>query len=407
MTLVAERTCFGWIPRLAGGRAILAASIVAGSLAGCGGKVSGPDTTAQAPGETPTAPMTIPESERVKIGLILPLTGEFSTTGQAMLNSAQLALFDAAGSNIALEVRDDAGAPGPAAQAAQSVIADGAQVILGPLFGRNVRAVQQVAQTKGINLVSFSSDQTVAGDGAYVMGILPRLQVERIVGYSTRQGLRRFAALLPQSPYGQTIAESLTAATTRAGATVVRIDYYDPNNPDASFAVGQLGQFIASGGQIDALLIPEGDQRLFGIVRSMPTFGIDPLQVRLLGSTFWESAGDSGEPLLVGAWYPAPDPQRVRDFNMKYQSVYGSVPPRVAFLAYDAVLMAAALAAGPSGADFSTAALTDPDGYYGVDGLFRLNEDGGVDRGLAILEVTSTGPQIREPPPQSFAGLIY
>jgi ABC-type branched-subunit amino acid transport system substrate-binding protein len=212
---------------------------------------------------------------------------------------------------------------------------------------------------------------------------------------------------LPQSPYGQIIAESLTAATTRAGATVVRIDYYDPSNPDASFAVGQLGQFIASGGQIDALLIPEGDQRLFGIVRSMPTFGIDPLQIRLLGSTFWESAGDSGEPLLVGAWYPAPDPPRVRDFNMKYQSVYGSVPPRVAFLAYDAVLMAAALAAGPSGADFSTAALTDPNGYYGVDGLFRLNEDGGVDRGLAILEVTSTGPQIREPPPQSFAGLIY
>jgi ABC-type branched-subunit amino acid transport system substrate-binding protein len=351
--------------------------------------------------------MTIPESERVKVGLILPLTGEFAATGQAMLNSAQLALFDAPGSNIALEVRDDAGAPGPAAQAAQAAIADGAQLVLGPLFGRNVQAVRQVAQSRGINVVSFSSDQTAAGEGAYVMGILPRLQVERIVGYSTRQGLKRFAAVLPQSPYGQTIAESLTKATTHAGATVVRIDYYDPGSLDASFAVGQLGQFIASGGQIDALLIPEGDQRLLGIVRSLPTFGVDPLQVRLLGSTSWESAGDSGEPLLAGAWYPAPDPQRVRDFNLKYQNVYGSTPPRVAFLAYDAVLMAAALAAGPYGADFSSAALTDANGFYGVDGLFRLNADGSVDRGLAVLEVTSTGPQIREPPPQSFAGLIY
>src|SRR5262245_40278131 len=132
MTLVAERTCFGWIPRLAGVRAILTASIVAGSLAGCGGNVSGPDTTAPAPGETSTIPLTIPESERIKVGLILPLTGERAGIGQAMLNGAQLALFDASSSNIALEVRDDAGAAQPAAQAAQSAIVDGAKIILGP-----------------------------------------------------------------------------------------------------------------------------------------------------------------------------------------------------------------------------------------------------------------------------------
>jgi len=262
-------------------------------------------------------------------------------------------------------------------------------------------------QSKAINLVSFSSDETVAGNGAYVMGILPRLQVERIVGYSSRQGLKRFAALLPQNAYGQVIATSLKQAAASSGAEMVRVDYYDPNSLDASFAVGQLGQFIAGGGQIDALLIPEGDQRLLGIVRSLPTFGIDPLQVRLLGSTAWESIGGAGEPLLAGAWYPAPDPQKIRDFAAKYQTVYGSPPPRVAYLAYDAVLMSAALAAGSSGADFGAEALTDPNGFYGVDGLFRLKPDGGVDRGLAILEVSSAGPQIREPPPPNFDGFIY
>lgn len=409
MDWVAKRTYFGWMSGLCRARTLLAASIVAGSLAGCGGKVSGPDTTAQGPdgSGTPAFPVTIPESERIKIGLILPLTGEFASTGQVMLNSAQLALFDSTASQIALEVRDDVGAPEPAAQAAQSAVANGAQLILGPVFARNVKAVGPVARTKGINVVSFSSDQLVAGDGVYVMGFLPSLQVERIVAYSTRQGLKRFAALLPQSPYGQTVAASLEQATARAGASVAHIDYYDPNSSDASFAVGQLGQFIASGGQIDALFIPEGDQRLLGIVRTLPSFGIDPLQVRLLGSTAWESIGGAGDPLLAGAWYPAPDPQRVRDFKAKYQSVYGNEPPRIAFLAYDAVLMAAILAAGPSGADFSTAALTDPNGYYGVDGLFRLNQDGSVDRGLAILEVNAAGPQMRDPPPQSFAGLIY
>ncbi len=410
MTSIADLTSDLSKPWLGRARAVIAASLLAGALAGCGGNnVPAPDTGAQgSDGATGSAiPMVIPEGERIKVGLILPLTGEFAATGQAMLNSAQLALFDARDSNIALEVRDDAGAPGPAAQAAQSALADGARFVLGPLFGRNVQAVRPVVQSKAINLVSFSSDETVAGNGAYVMGILPRLQVERIVGYSSRQGLKRFAALLPQNAYGQVITTSLKRAASNSGAEVVRIDYYDPNSLDASFAVGQLGQFIAGGGQIDALLIPEGDQRLLGIVRSLPTFGIDPLQVRLLGSTAWESIGGAGEPLLAGAWYPAPDPQKIRDFAAKYQTVYGSTPPRVAYLAYDAVLMSAALAAGSSGADFGAAALTDPNGFYGVDGLFRLRPDGGVDRGLAILEVNSAGPQIREPPPPNFDGFIY
>ncbi len=411
MTSIAELTSDLSKPWLSRARAVIAASLLAGALAGCGGNnVPASDTGTQGPGtatDSGAIPMAIPEGERIKVGLILPLTGEFAATGQAMLNSAQLALFDARDSNIALEVRDDAGAPGPAAQAAQSALADGARFMLGPLFGRNVQAVRPVVQSKAINLVSFSSDETVAGNGAFVMGILPRLQVERIVGYSSRQGLKRFGALLPQNAYGQLIAASLKQAASASGAEVVRVEFYDPTSLDASFAVGQLGQFIAGGGHIDALLIPEGDQRLLGIVRSLPTFGIDPLQVRLLGSTAWESIGGAGEPLLAGAWYPAPDPQKISDFAMKYQSVYGSAPPRVANLAYDAVLMSAALAAGSSGADFGAGALTDPNGFYGVDGLFRLRPDGGVDRGLAVLEVSSAGPQIREPPPPNFDGFIY
>lgn len=411
MTLVSEWAFFRWMTAGGRTRAMFAAALLAGSLAGCGGNnVPAPEPTTQAPGDTTTIPVTIPESERTKIGLILPLSGERGSLGQAMLNGAQLALFDATSSNIALEVRDDAGAVGPAAQAAQSALVDGSELILGPVFAQNVRAVGPVARAGGVNVVAFSTDKSVAGNGVYVMGFLPSLQVERIIGYSSRQGLKRIAALLPQSPYGQTVAASLEKAAARSGATVAQVAYYDPNSPETSFAVGQLGDFLASGGQVDALFIPEGDQRLLGIVRSLPGFGIDPLQVRLLGSTLWETLGDAGamsEPLLAGAWYPAPDPERLQQFRQTYQSTYGDSPPRLAMLAYDAVLMAAALAAGPSGPDFSATAITDPNGYYGIDGLFRLNADGGVDRGLAVLEVTPTGPQVREPAPQSFGGEIY
>jgi len=52
---------------------------------------------------------------------------------------------------------------------------------------------------------------------------------------------------------------------------------------------------------------------------------------------------------------------------------------------------------------FSAEAITDPNGYFGADGLFRLNTDGSVERGLAILEIQPGGIQVVDPAPRSFA----
>ena len=51
----------------------------------------------------------------------------------------------------------------------------------------------------------------------------------------------------------------------------------------------------------------------------------------------------------------------------------------------------AATAAGP---DFSAATLTQANGYSGIDGIFRLTAEGGIQRGLAVLEVRRDGPVV-------------
>ncbi len=62
------------------------------------------------------------------------------------------------------------------------------------------------------------------------------------------------------------------------------------------------------------------------------------------------------------------------------------------------------LAKNPEGPDYSVAALTNPSGFVGLDGVFRLNRDGLVERGLAVLEVERDGPRVIDPAPQSFVG---
>lgn len=348
-----------------------------------------------------------------KVALLLPLSGDQAALGESLLQASQLALFEAPDSNVELLVRDTGDSSFGAAQAAQDAINQGAQLVLGPVFGNAVKEVAPVAQAAGVNVVSFSTDRSVAQPGVYVMGILPSLQAQRVIGYASRQGLHRIAALLPQSPYGQTMREALQTAARAAKAEVVHVDFYDPRALDASTAVSQLGQFIASGGAVDAVLVPEGDERLQGIVSLFPNFGIDPLKVRILGSTLWlgatpwSAARVAANPALSGSWFVATPMDQWAAFQQRYRTAYGSDPDARASIAYDATLLAILLAGGSNGPDFTTAALTDPAGFSGVDGIFRFEGNGGVERGLAIMQIHDGFVDVREPAPTSFDQVIY
>lgn len=352
--------------------------------------------------------MAAPVDDKVKVALLVPLSGDGAELGQSLLHAAELALFEAPDANVALIVRDSGGSPLMAAQAAGSAIKAGAQLVLGPVFGNAVRAVAPVAERSGVNVVSFSTDTGAARPGVYVMGILPSLQVERVVGFAARQGLRRVAALLPQSTYGRVVNGALQSAARRSKASIVRVDYYDPRLGDVSGSVGVLGQYVAGGAAVDALLIPEGGDRLRGIAQQLGSFGIDTTRVRLLGSTLWEDdPGLGGDPVLVGGWFAAPEPDAWQRFRGRYRAAFGGEPARLASLAYDATLLAVLLANATNGADFSTTALTDAAGFSGVDGIFRFRQNGTVERGLAILELREGRPELRESAPQSFDDLIY
>ena len=63
------------------------------------------------------------------------------------------------------------------------------------------------------------------------------------------------------------------------------------------------------------------------------------------------------------------------------------------------------LAQGAEGSDFSLEALTNPNGFLGVDGLFRLNPDGIAERALAVIEVKRKGLKVVKEPARTFQSL--
>jgi branched-chain amino acid transport system substrate-binding protein len=392
-------------------RALLAAAALT-ALAGCAPNLSAPPSQTQAPVGAPMGPIVAeplpdayasPERETSRVALLVPLTGQGAEMGQAMLNAAQLALFDVAGDTFELLPRDTRGTPQGAAAAARDAIASGANLIIGPLFSSSVASVRPVAQQARIPVLAFSNDWTQAGENVWVLGLAPQEQVRRVVGYAQSQGLRRFGALVPRTPYGEAVAISLGDAAARQGGQVVRVERYDQNAADLTPTVRSLAG--AGPAAYDAVMLPEGGQRLLSVAPMLPLYELDPQRVKLLGTGQWDEPTTGREPTLVGGWYAAPDPSGRSDFEERYEEFYGARPPRLATLAYDAAALAGRLAQfGAAG--FQPDTLTDPSGFRGMDGIFRLLPGGAVERGLAVLEVTPEGPRIVDPAPASFELLL-
>jgi hypothetical protein len=366
-----------------------------------------------------TAPALLPPGvgSPVVVGLMLPLTGRHRGLGQALRDAAFMALFDLAEPRLVLLPRDTGGTAEGAAKAAAELTQAGAELILGPVFRDAVRGAAPVARARGVNIVAFSTDRTVAGDGVYLLGFSPRQQVERVLGYAASRGLWRYAALAPDSAYGLTVVRAMEEVLARQGAEMTHVEYYAPDGSDAAQIVKRLARYQrrapprrrragSSGGlselPFDALLLPEGGSVLRQVAPLLPYYDIDSDQVRVLGTGLWDDLSITREPALIGGWFAAPAPEATAEFQNRFEATYGRRPPRIASLAYDAAALAAVLAADPRGPRFDRATLMGASGFSGNDGIFRFREDGIAERGLAVLEVTADGFRILSEAPASF-----
>ena len=396
-------------------RGIWLVALLSLSLAACGGPtVTAPRPAPQAPQEAapppppeaaapaPVQPAPLPPGGKVPVALLLPLSGPSAALGQAMLDAALMAVYDVGADQIQLKPHDTGAGPQAAADAAHAAVADGARLIIGPLLAGDVEAVKPIAAAANIPVLAFSTITSLAGGGTYLLSFQVKQEIARIVGYAHAHGVNRFAIFAPRTPYGELAKAAMQEAVAANGALLSVTADYEPRTAEIGDAARR---FVHQGVNYDALLLPDGGPRLKALAPYLAYYKIDTDKIHLLGTGLWDDASLGTEPTLVHGWYASPDPQGRASFVRRFTDAEGHAPPRLATLAYDATALAAVLAKNPAGPDYSAAALTNPSGFVGLDGVFRLNQDGLVERGLAVLEVDRGGPKVIDPSPQSFVPL--
>jgi hypothetical protein len=312
---------------------------------------------------------------------------------------------DLQGVEIDLRVYATAGDVARAQTAARQAVADGAQVILGPLRAEAANAAAVAVAADGVNVLTFSNNTTISGGNLFLLGSTFQNTANRLAYYAKRSGKDRILVVHDEEIGGQLGKAAITQAIARSGATFAGAVGYERSQQGVTSAVQRIKAAAQASSANAIFMTSTSDAALPFYAQMLPDVGINNTNTQFIGLSRWDVPAQtlqlSG---LQGGWFAMPDPTKSTQFAERFSSAYSTPPHPLAGLAYDGIAAVGALAKSGKRDALSAASLTQGAGFQGANGIFRFNPDGTNERGLAIAQVQDKKVVIIDQAPKSFSG---
>jgi len=360
------------------------------------------------------------DEKKTKVALLLPFSGKNKDLGWSLFNAATMSIFDNDHNHtIELVLFDSKEAQKDAEEAFKNIVKQEIKIVIGPVFSDSIPAIDNMAKRSGITVLSLSNNQELAQNvgadgGTFIAGILPETQVDRIVEYCLEAGKTNFAIIAPSSQYGRTIASLFSRVVRDRDGNVITSQYYDASGSNIektverainSFSVpsdlmrnkGKFKKDVTLGNNDriypQVIFVPESGRMISKIAAAIKRLNKDERDFQIVGTSQLDDVKVMNDANLFGAWFPAPDNNRFRNFERGYYNNFGKFPPRISSLAYDLTAVSIELANlsgrlnSPKINDFINYKNPPINGFDGIDGTFRFLPNGLAQRNLAVLQV--------------------
>lgn len=351
----------------------------------------------------------IDTSKPVPVALLVPGgsgNANDAALASALENAARLAMSELDGVSIDLRVYNTAGNASQAASVAEAAVKNGAKIIIGPVYAQNAAAAGVAVKDDGVNVLAFSNNSDIAGGNVFILGNTFQNVANRVVRYSARQNKGDIFVMYGQSPAEEIGRDAiLRAIANTPGARQAGTLGFELSQNGIVQAMSSASGQIKSSGANSVFLTSGTDGALPFLAGLLPENGVSPAELQFMGLGRWDIPANAlSLPGLQNGWFALPDPALSTRFAQKYQATYGTAPHPIAGLAYDGIAAIGALVKRGNANALTGGALTNPQGFVGVNGVFRLRGDGTNERGLAIAQIQNQQVVIIDPAPKSFAG---
>lgn len=363
-------------------------------------------------GMASTGPQTGPSidpSQPVQVALLVPGgNADLDWLARSLTNSARMAAADAQGATIDLRVYNSGADSATAVAQANQAVAEGAKIILGPLFADSANAVGNAMAPKGVNVLSFSNNTDIAGGNVFVLGNTFDNVADRLVKYGVRNGKRRILLVAEDDAAGQVGARAIQNAISRNGATLAGSAVHPVSKQGIDAVIPNVTQAALSG-NVDAVFLTANQGAVLPyLTDKLADAGVTSATVQLMGLTRWDQPSERLSLRGVqGGWFAIPDTTLKAQFEQRYRAAHGETPHELGSLAYDGVAAIAALVRAGKRNALTTAGLTQNSGFAGVSGAFRLRRDGTNERALAVATVRGNQVVVLDAAPRSFGGFGF
>ncbi|MBR1544599.1 MAG: penicillin-binding protein activator [Alphaproteobacteria bacterium] len=399
----------------------------------------------------------------LRIAVMLPTQKQNAVVAQDLKNAATMALFDAKSNNSILQFYSTDGTYDSAKEKTVKAVNEDADVIVGPLFADEVRGASKASGRTPI--ISFTTDTNVLDSSVFSIGFLMEQQIKRVVEYAIQNGKTKFGIIVSDSESGDFIRKNLKKYISMYNGEVIkevsytgkktglmnavkeisdfdnrvkeyneykkqakdRFDYLvrlRDENPEEYKTAFDNSQYLSTNDEVSFLekTLEELEHKttisdpeyesifIFGddindvlmIGSSLMYYDIHPDRIKYLGTSQFENPKIYSERAFRGAWYPSVSTKYTGRFDEAYKKYFNRSPVKIASLAYDAVSLINSLAVDGM---IERRDLLNPNGWTGINGIFRFKSDGSSERNMDIKEVVGgsiTKTKIISPAPVNF-----
>ena len=165
------------------------------------------------------------DQKGVDVAIVLPLSGPEAALGKEYAQMIKLGLADGVKTKIRVTTYDSAN-PETLSKSLDKILEDGVDIIIGPIYSEETKAVAEKVKGKGTIVISLSNNPVLADKQTYVFGHAPMRQLEQITNYFLEKKHQNYITLLPAGRYSNTISKILKDMITSKGATLARIEFY-------------------------------------------------------------------------------------------------------------------------------------------------------------------------------------
>lgn len=362
--------------------------------------------------------------DRLKLGVLLPLSGRFAPHAERVKKGIEMALAqsDLVG-KVDLIFRDTGGEPTRAVEHYENLVSQSkVSLVFGPLLVKTTEMVANQAEVLGVPIIAFTKKPGIPdlSPKVFRLGATTGDQVRELVRYASRKlGLRTFAILYPERSSGNDFARDFREFVAVDGGELLFEASYYPGDEEEMAAAARA---LIAGGVVSsktagttyrnfaktpqALFIADSLEAASPILEEIQTLRIEqteqrPAKMVLLGQAEWTDtlALRGYGNLLEGATFVSPfnalsqDP-KVEKFTFGFKERYKLQPELLSAQSFDATSLVLDKAARRIMQGLNPReALMAVGSYQGVTGRLEIEPNGEITREMSVIRLQSGSPQ--------------